>query len=314
MISLPPESHRSDVSLTFSGANSNDPDGQLVEYVWDFGDGTTDNGVTVTHTYREPGRYTVSLVVTDNTEARSQDAEQLIILAADEEPVITLPPSSTSSPIRVNATSSSGAPVPYPQPSATDDVDGRIVPVCNPPSGSIFPIGDTTVTCTATDSSGNTAVPKSFTITVVEQQQVPPENRRPIATPNTPPIITGPSTPIEVQATSDAGVEVSYAVTGSDREDGNMTPQCDPPSGSIFRVGETIVRCNIRDTAGSVVNKEFPVIVRQNVATPFGLPLLFIVILVIVAVAVVAVIIILIWRRRIRKSRTDLDDEGTRVY
>jgi hypothetical protein len=29
--------------------------------------------------------------------------------------------------------------------------------VCNPPSGSCFPIGCTTVTCTATDASGNTA-------------------------------------------------------------------------------------------------------------------------------------------------------------
>jgi len=37
--------------------------------------------------------------------------------------------------------------------------------VCNPPSGSCFPLGVTTVTCTATDASGNTAT-CSFTITV----------------------------------------------------------------------------------------------------------------------------------------------------
>ena len=37
--------------------------------------------------------------------------------------------------------------------------------VCNPPSGSCFPVGVTTVTCTATDASGNTAT-CSFTVSV----------------------------------------------------------------------------------------------------------------------------------------------------
>ncbi len=44
-----------------------------------------------------------------------------------------------------------------------DDVGG-VVPInCIPPSGSIFPIGRTVVTCTATDATGNVAT-KSFTI------------------------------------------------------------------------------------------------------------------------------------------------------
>jgi HYR domain/FIMAH domain len=41
--------------------------------------------------------------------------------------------------------------------SANDDVDGPLTPTCAPESGSQFLIGDTTVNCTATDSSGNTA-------------------------------------------------------------------------------------------------------------------------------------------------------------
>jgi hypothetical protein len=48
--------------------------------------------------------------------------------------------------------------------TASDNCPGVVV-VCNPPSGSCFPVGVTTVTCTATDASGNTAT-CSFTVSV----------------------------------------------------------------------------------------------------------------------------------------------------
>ena len=52
--------------VTFSGADSSDPDGtDIVSYEWDFGDETTGTGETVDHTYIIPGIYTVTLVVTD---------------------------------------------------------------------------------------------------------------------------------------------------------------------------------------------------------------------------------------------------------
>jgi hypothetical protein len=46
-----------------------------------------------------------------------------------------------------------------------DNVGGNITISCNPPSGSVFPIGDTEVECSATDEAGNTGT-ASFTITV----------------------------------------------------------------------------------------------------------------------------------------------------
>ncbi|MEK6289352.1 MAG: FG-GAP-like repeat-containing protein, partial [Acidobacteriota bacterium] len=49
-------------------------------------------------------------------------------------------------------------------PVAGDTCPG-VTPVCSPPSGSCFAVGTTTVTCTATDESGNTAT-CSFTVTV----------------------------------------------------------------------------------------------------------------------------------------------------
>jgi Tol biopolymer transport system component len=70
----------------------------------------------------------------------------------DVPPVLTLP----YSPIVVPADSPYGAVVTY-EVSATDTVDPNPTVSCSPPSGSVFPIGDTTVTCAATDASGNEA-------------------------------------------------------------------------------------------------------------------------------------------------------------
>src|SRR6185312_11691389 len=75
-------------------------------------------------------------------------------------PVITVPSDQT-----VSATSTSGAIVTYTTPTATDNVDGPITPTCDHNSGDAFPIGTTTVTCTATDSAGNHST-KSFSVII----------------------------------------------------------------------------------------------------------------------------------------------------
>ena len=55
---------------------------------------------------------------------------------------------------------------------ATDDVDGPIPVTCTPPDTTAFPIGATTVTCTATDSCGNTTE-ATFDVIVLEIQDSP---------------------------------------------------------------------------------------------------------------------------------------------
>jgi PKD repeat protein len=54
------------IAVTFDGSGSTDPDGSIVAYDWDFGDGTTGTGVSPTHTYAASGTFTVSLTVTDD--------------------------------------------------------------------------------------------------------------------------------------------------------------------------------------------------------------------------------------------------------
>ena len=66
-------------------------------------------------------------------------------------PLVTVPADSA-----IDATSPAGARASY-SASATDDVDSSPTLVCIPPSGSVLPIGTTSVTCKATDDAGNSA-------------------------------------------------------------------------------------------------------------------------------------------------------------
>jgi PKD repeat protein len=56
--------------IEFDGTASSDPDGAIVEYVWDFGDGTTGTGSTISHTYSQSVAY-AALTVTDDTQMAS---------------------------------------------------------------------------------------------------------------------------------------------------------------------------------------------------------------------------------------------------
>src|SRR5207249_1280328 len=60
--------------VTFNGAGSSDPDGTITAYAWNFGDGASGNGATMTHSYSAAGTYTATLTVTDNKGAQGTDA------------------------------------------------------------------------------------------------------------------------------------------------------------------------------------------------------------------------------------------------
>ncbi|AWB26954.1 PKD domain-containing protein [Halococcoides cellulosivorans] len=70
-ISVETETPVTDAPVALSGADSTDPDGEIVSYEWDLiGDGTVDaTGVTVETTFEEPGAHSVSLTVTDDAGA-----------------------------------------------------------------------------------------------------------------------------------------------------------------------------------------------------------------------------------------------------
>nr|4U6T_A Chain A, ColH protein [Hathewaya histolytica]4U6T_B Chain B, ColH protein [Hathewaya histolytica]4U6T_C Chain C, ColH protein [Hathewaya histolytica]4U6T_D Chain D, ColH protein [Hathewaya histolytica] len=52
--------------IKFSSEGSFDPDGKIVSYEWDFGDGNKSNEENPEHSYDKVGTYTVKLKVTDD--------------------------------------------------------------------------------------------------------------------------------------------------------------------------------------------------------------------------------------------------------
>lgn len=79
---------------------------------------------------------------------------------------ISAPTLSLPSAVSVEAPDAGGAIVTYAA-SATDDTDPSPVLSCTPASGTLFPLGQTVVTCTATDATGHD-VSGSFTVTVTQ--------------------------------------------------------------------------------------------------------------------------------------------------
>ena len=110
------------------------------------------------------------------TNAGGSDSDSFNVTVVDTTaPILTLPDDITT-----EATSAAGAEVNY-LTSATDLVDTDVAVQCTPASGDTFALGTTTVSCSATDDSGNTAT-GTFDVTVVDS--TPPLILSVEATPN----------------------------------------------------------------------------------------------------------------------------------
>ena len=140
-------------------------------------------------------------------------------------PTVTVPAN-----IVAEAASAAGAVVTF-SASATDLIAGTLTPTCSPASGATFPLGVTTVNCSASD--GTNTGPASFTVTVRD---------------TVPPVIVG--TPGNITVFGGAsGAVVTYPLpTAVDAVSGPRPVSCSPASGSTF-VGTTVVTCSASDTA-----------------------------------------------------------------
>ncbi|HKW02873.1 MAG TPA: HYR domain-containing protein [Vicinamibacterales bacterium] len=192
----------------------------------------------------------ITVVATAQASNTSGGLPQVIIDHAP--PAITVPATVT-----IQAAGPGGATGTYSGVSAFDGLDGVVPVSCTPPSGTALPIGDTTITCTATDAHGNVGT-QTFTVHIVD---------------TTPPTI-GPHADVTVEATSSAGAAVSYAAPGtSDAVDGPGTASCSPSSGSVFAVGNTAVTCTAADAHGNLaVPTTFVVHVLDTTAAALTLP------------------------------------------
>jgi hypothetical protein len=150
-------------------------------------------------------------------------------------PIITCPSNITVEVCTTNCT-----PVLYPLPTV---VNGVLVG-CNPPPTFCFPIGSTPVTCLASNSCGTDTC--TFIVTV---------RQRPF------PQIICPSN-ITVTTCSNSAV-VTYSPTILGNTNG-VTVFCNPPSGSSFPIGTTVVTCCVIDQCQRINCCEFTVTVKPG--------------------------------------------------
>ena len=169
-------------------------------------------------------------------------------------PALTLPANMTE-----EATSASGAAVSFTA-TATDKEDGALTPVCEPASGSTFPVGTTTVNCSVKDSGGLSAS-GSFTVEVTPQVD------------RAAPVFSNVPADITEEATGSAGASVTYTEpTANDNVDGSVQVKCLPASGSTFALGTTKVDCSATDAAGNTASASFNVTVQDKTGPELALP------------------------------------------
>jgi len=126
---------------------------------------------------------------------------------------------------------------------AFDDVDGVITPTCDVGSGTVIEnsIEQLLVTCTATDSAGNTGS-NSFMVTITSISDT------------TPPVVIT-SGDMTIERGTDYYVKFEYDVYAFDDVDGVITPTCDRENGSLVAVDYLpdffLFTCTATDSAGN---------------------------------------------------------------
>ena len=161
-----------------------------------------------------------------------------------------------SSNITVTAMACSNSAVVFFSSSASGGCSGSPTVMCTPPSGSSFPVGTNTVTCSAGDACGSTNC--SFTIAVLPYE--------------CPPLVVNCSSNLTVTASSCSNNSAVVFFTSS-ASGGCGTPNlvCNPPSGSTFPVGTTTVTCSASDSCGNTTTCSFTVTVQPYVCPALSL-------------------------------------------
>ena len=122
----------------------------------------------------------------------------------------------------------------YPPPVVTGGCTPQNL-VCVPPSGSVFPLGVTTVTCRVIDGCQNSDT-CTFTVTVRRDTE--------------PPVIRCPNNIVEracPTASGGCGAIVNYPAPLATDNSGSVSVACAPPSGSFFPCGLNTVTCRALD-------------------------------------------------------------------
>jgi len=70
--------------VQFDASESNDPDGVIVSYTWNFGDGASAEGMNVEHIFpQQQTEYLVTLTVIDDNGAANSSIRKVVVLGCD---------------------------------------------------------------------------------------------------------------------------------------------------------------------------------------------------------------------------------------
>jgi hypothetical protein len=189
------------------------------------------------------GSHEVTLTANDG--AASAVCVGNVTVVDTTKPAVSCPASQT-----IQTCSANGAQA-YFQTTSSDNC-GEAPVTCSRASGSTFPVGQTDVTCSATDGSGNSS---SCGFNVKVQGDT------------TPPVITCPISVDADISLSQISVIVNFFVSASD-SCGQTHVTCNHPPGSLFIPGLTPVTCTATDPAGNSASCHFGVRVSLNVSLP----------------------------------------------
>jgi gliding motility-associated-like protein len=160
-------------------------------------------------------------------------------------PVISGCPSN----ITVNANGSCQAIVNWTPPTASDNCTVPISVTSTKNPGTVFSLGTTVVTYTATDAASNTST-CSFNVTVLD---------------NTIPVITGCPSNITINANGSCQAIVNWtAPSATDNCGGTPALTSTKSPGTTFGLGTTVVTYTATDAAGNASTCSFNVIVEDN--------------------------------------------------
>lgn len=161
-----------------------------------------------------------------------------IHVGTDDVPAMVIPSSFTA-----DAESAAGAFVKFDLSAST--ADGKAADIkCDPGTGALFPMGTTTVKCTAWGANGASAT-DFFDLTVADR---------------TPPQLSLPRDFTE-QALEPGGKYVTYGASAKDLVDGETAVDCFPASGTLFAPGQTVVNCTSADKQRNIATGSFVVTV-----------------------------------------------------
>lgn len=345
-------------ATNFDGSGSSDSDGSISLYLWDFGDGTTGNGISSQHIYTQNGIYSVTLTVTDNSGATNTSTTTVTIVDVDPVPTFSALPISGDAPLTVTFTDSSSSydgitlwrwdfdndgivdsteqnvvhqytsvgiytvsleiceadgdcasttdvitvtgPIVTATPTATATPQGDTIPPSKPLCPVAIAINPTTINVSWVGSTDNVGVvgykvyrsvdgtnynqlatvtglyyvdPGRTTgttyyyviiaIDAAGNPSLPSDQAH--ATPRdvVSPVVTVPSS-IIAEATSPSGATVTFSTSATDDIDGTIVPTCNHLSGSVFPIGLTTITCTATDDAGNIGSAIFEITVRDT--------------------------------------------------